>query len=231
VLDTVHTCWYVDVMDPKPGSARAAAARKSRKHAMVETREALILAGLAEFVEHGFDSPSLDRICARAGYTRGAFYVHFENREDFIVAVMEARLVSFIDTILGGAGESEFGSTVRRFTSALVEMVNSFSQDGSTGPVTVGGITIQLHRLIDAAERSPRIRSRLVSVLGSTSARIGEVTERQQSAGTVRADVDPALLGELLVVLSIGAITAAEAGMRLQPERAGEALIQLLEPL
>ena len=69
---------------------------KSRKLAMAETREALIQAGLAEFAERGFDAPSLDKICARAGFTRGAFYVHFENREDFLVAVMESRLGAFL---------------------------------------------------------------------------------------------------------------------------------------
>ena len=55
---------------------------RRRRETKQETREALISAALAEFAEHGFDAPSLDAICARAGYTRGAFYVHFRDRSD-----------------------------------------------------------------------------------------------------------------------------------------------------
>jgi AcrR family transcriptional regulator len=213
------------------GSARTAMVRKSRKYAMAETREALILAGLAEFVEHGFDSPSLDRICARAGFTRGAFYVHFENREDFIVAVMEARLSAFFDSIMDGAATGGgFAPAVRRFTGAVVEMMNSTAQADSRGLMTVGGVTIQLHRMVEAADRSPRIRSRLVSLLGNAIARIAEITEIEQASGEIRPDVDPELLGELLFALSIGSVTAVEAGLSLHSERAGEALIQLLKP-
>jgi len=197
---------------------------------MAQTREALILAGLAEFVEHGFDSPSLDRICSRAGFTRGAFYVHFENRDDFIVTVMEARLSAFLDSIIGGADDGGFASAVRRFTSAVVEIVNSAAPPDPLGEMTVGGVAIQLHRMLDAAERSPLIRSRLVSLLGSAIVRVTEIAEIEQASGEMRSDIDPALLGELLVALSIGSVTAAEAGLTLQSESAGEALIQLLKP-
>ena len=59
---------------------------KSRDLAKQETREALIQAGMDAFSEEGVDLPSLDAICARAGFTRGAFYVHFKDREDFFAA-------------------------------------------------------------------------------------------------------------------------------------------------
>src|SRR5437762_11352292 len=60
----------------------------SRRQAMAATREALIDAGMAAFGAEGLDA-SLDGICARAGYTRGAFYVHFRDRDDFLVAIMD----------------------------------------------------------------------------------------------------------------------------------------------
>jgi AcrR family transcriptional regulator len=197
---------------------------------MAETRAALILAGLAEFVEHGFDVPSLDRICSRAGFTRGAFYVHFENREDFIVAVMEARLVAFLETVFGDPGEQELATTLRRFTTAVREMADGAPKAEVRGLMTAGGVTIQLHRMLDAAERSPQIRERLVGLLGGAISRVSEMTGSGQGAGTVRTDVSPELLAEILVVLSIGAVTAAEAGLAIRPERSGEALLQLLKP-
>ena len=61
---------------------------KSREVSKQETRQALLEAGLAEIIEHGWETPSLDAICARAGYTRGAFYVHFQDRDEFETAVL-----------------------------------------------------------------------------------------------------------------------------------------------
>src|SRR5262252_1452795 len=59
---------------------------KFRVASMQRTREALIQAGIELFAEKGLDAPSLDEICDRAGYTRGAFYVHFADRDEFVVA-------------------------------------------------------------------------------------------------------------------------------------------------
>src|SRR5688500_7521180 len=88
---------------PSEGEApadRDPASRGLREQAKAETREALTMAALAEFAEHGLDTPSLDAICARAGYTRGAFYVHFKDRDDLIAAVMEHVTSAFIDAMI-----------------------------------------------------------------------------------------------------------------------------------
>src|SRR5262245_31791802 len=107
-LDFAHTNRYVKAM-PEATSARAGGKR--------ETREALILAGIAELAEKGLDEPSLDAICARAGFTRGAFYVHFEDRDDFIAAVMERVLGGLLDAIIAtGSREHDLAQTVTRFT-------------------------------------------------------------------------------------------------------------------
>src|SRR4249919_2412241 len=87
--------------EDEPDSQEKARLRgsKSRDDAKRETREALIAAGVAAFAEEGIDAPSLDSICARAGYTRGAFYVHFKDRDDFLIAVMERAIGGFLDAL------------------------------------------------------------------------------------------------------------------------------------
>src|SRR5215212_2654399 len=72
----------------------------TREQAKAETREALIMAALDEFAAHGLEAPSLDAICARAGYTRGAFYVHFKDRGDLLIAVVEHALTHFMDSVI-----------------------------------------------------------------------------------------------------------------------------------
>jgi AcrR family transcriptional regulator len=203
------------------------AAQKSRKFTMVETREALILAGLAEFAQHGLDSPSLDKICARAGFTRGAFYVHFKDREDFIVAVMEWRMNAFLDAVIG-TGDSDMGveRTVHRFVEATVALTRSAAAVGAGA--AAAGEPIQLHRLLDASERSPLIRDRLVGLLAGAVARVTEVAGVEQVSHHMREDIPPEVVGDFLVSLAMGVSTAVEAGLGIDPERVGEAVIQLL---
>jgi AcrR family transcriptional regulator len=196
---------------------------KSRKLAMAETREALILAGLAEFAERGFDAPSLDQICARAGFTRGAFYVHFKNREDFLVAVMESRLGAFFDAVIG-TGDTEMGlePTVHRFVEAILQATRG------GGAVDQEDTAIQLHRLLDAGERSQLIRDRLVALLEGAVQRVTEVARSEQAAHRMREDVDAQVVGTLLVSVAMGTFTAVEAGLPFDSERVGAAVIQLL---
>src|SRR5580765_489599 len=85
----------------QPTAQPRKAPSKSRETAKQETREALIRAGMDLFGEQGLDTPSLDAICERAGFTRGAFYVHFRDRDDFLEAVMQETGASFLDAVLG----------------------------------------------------------------------------------------------------------------------------------
>ena len=99
----------------------------TRAELKAQTREALILAGITLFQEQGLDAPSLDAICEAAGKTRGAFYVHFEDREAFQVAVMERILHAYLagcaalvliaiaDHLTDAGGENPLAVLVRNF--------------------------------------------------------------------------------------------------------------------
>ncbi len=41
------------------------------------------------FTRDGFEAASIDDIAAEAGYTRGAFYAHFQSKEDLFFAMLE----------------------------------------------------------------------------------------------------------------------------------------------
>ncbi len=56
-----------------------------------QTREAVIAAADALFVERGFHASSVGDIAAAAGYTKGAVYSNFASKEDVFFAVYERR--------------------------------------------------------------------------------------------------------------------------------------------
>ncbi len=175
-----------------------------------ETRTALIEAGLAEFAERGLDTPSLDAICARAGYTRGAFYVHFADRDDFMVAVMERVLGTFLDAVIAtGDSAHDLEETVTRFAHVVAAPAGPVA----TPPVTPLPGGVPLHRLLDACARSTTIRERLVSLLGQAALRVAETAKAGQAAGAVRRDIDAEQVGMLLVTAALGLMTAVEIGL------------------
>jgi AcrR family transcriptional regulator len=200
---------------------------RSRKATKRETRDALLRAGIEEFGERGFDAPSLDAICARAGKTRGAFYVHFRDREDFVVAVVETVLGDFLDAIIAtGDRARDLEETVRRFAS----VVDARLSPGEPPPSGIGSTydEVQLHRLLEACARSPRLRERFAALLAEAIRRVTEAAREARGAGTLRDDVDVEQLGTLLVAIALGATSAIELGMTLDPARASEALLALL---
>jgi AcrR family transcriptional regulator len=180
--------------------AEPPSSRPGGKHA---TREALLEAGMAELAEQGLKEASLDAICGRAGYTRGAFYVHFEDREDFAAAVMERALSGFRDWILAAAsGEHDLAHPSDR--------------------------AIRLHRVIEACARSPRTRERWVTLVREASLRVGKALGEAQAEDQIRRDVEAEPLAALLISLALGAVAASESGVPFDPARTREAALSLL---
>jgi TetR/AcrR family transcriptional repressor of nem operon len=179
----------------------------SRELAKQETREALIRAGMAAFVEEGVDLPSLDAICARAGFTRGAFYVHFKDRDDFFAAVADQAVREFIEWIFSpGSGDAASGTAgldgiVERFLTAITE--------GQKLPAP--------HKLLmqiaaRGSQRGPALDAPYgVSIQGALT-RMQEVVRHGQSQGAVKRDLEASQLGLLLVASAVGFVVLCGGG-------------------
>lgn len=58
--------------------------QQKREH----TFNRLLETGFEVFCEQGYANTTLEDITSRAGYTKGAFYVHFKNKEDFFFQLL-----------------------------------------------------------------------------------------------------------------------------------------------
>lgn len=54
-----------------------------------QTRQRLLDAAALVFAEVGLDAASVEAICERAGFTRGAFYSNFDTKEELVLALVE----------------------------------------------------------------------------------------------------------------------------------------------
>lgn len=73
-------------------------ARKTKAEAAA-TREALLDAAEAMFIQHGVARTSLEQIARHAGMTRGAVYWHFKNKADLFQAMLQRVRLPFQDLI------------------------------------------------------------------------------------------------------------------------------------
>src|SRR5580658_3699842 len=55
-----------------------------------QTREHLLAAAAEVFAERGFHGASLDEVAAVAGFTKGAVYSNFRNKEGLFLALFQA---------------------------------------------------------------------------------------------------------------------------------------------
>lgn len=196
---------------------------KTRAETKAETREALVAAALAEFTERGIDAPSLDAICARAGYTRGAFYVHFRDRDDLLVAVMESVIGRWLDTIVGTTDPGhDLLRTVERFSAVFGEV------RAATG--TTERAPLRLHLLLEACGRSPVVRERFVALIGEARARVAAIARAGQDAGVLRRDVAPEQAAALLTALVLGLLACVQTGVPIEASALRGAVLQLMVP-
>src|SRR5437868_5487049 len=61
------------------------AAPRKRAH----TRARLLRAAVEVLAERGYAASSIDEICARAGFTRGAFYSNYGSKDELVVEVFD----------------------------------------------------------------------------------------------------------------------------------------------
>jgi AcrR family transcriptional regulator len=63
--------------------------RSARREA---TRTRLMQASVDVFAERGFHGASVEDICERAGFTRGAFYSNFSSKDDLVLALYDQHI-------------------------------------------------------------------------------------------------------------------------------------------
>jgi TetR/AcrR family transcriptional regulator, transcriptional repressor for nem operon len=204
----------------KPSARRPAGAkppaRKGREQSKQETRDALIATGMTLFAKEGLDGPSLDALCEHAGFTRGAFYVHFRDRDDFLVAVMDRVGTQLLDRLLA---PTEGG---------LPRLMERFLEAGRTGeyPLMPSG-GIRPYQLFDACARSPLLRDRYLSFIRISVARVADFIRDGQERGMLRKDLHGQRSATLVLASILGAQALLDLGAPMAIEELGLELLSL----
>ncbi|UJR83319.1 Hypothetical protein I5071_53870 [Sandaracinus amylolyticus] len=221
-----HTASYVKktsaTMGSKPAkkkpSAKSKAREEPRRRVPERTRETLIAAAAALFHEQGLDAPSLDAICERAGYTRGAFYVHFASRDELVGAVVEKAMKDFLDAIVA-EGAGDLRSIVAAFVKAVEEGRFPVSQ------------RMRASQVLEACARSWELTVKYLGVMVSARERLAEVLRTSQASGVVRGDLRAEPIADMLLALVMGAQVATQLGAPYDARAVEAELMRMLAPV
>jgi len=155
------------------------------------TKIELLRAAEAVFVEHGLTAAKVEDITARAGVSKGAFYLHFESKEDCFRQIVEA-FVAKLATCLDLPPPSGAGMTAEAFAGMLAEWhahdltIFDFcwQNRGLMRLLFTGGGGSFAYLVDEFAERQGE--------------QITGIARRLVAAGIYRADVDPEILPALI---------------------------------
>jgi AcrR family transcriptional regulator len=73
--------------------------RLTRKEKQAHTRECLMHSAANVFARRGLQQASIDEVAEDAGYTKGAFYANFKNKEELFLAMLDERFAKRIEDI------------------------------------------------------------------------------------------------------------------------------------
>jgi AcrR family transcriptional regulator len=84
-------------------------ARLTRKEKQAQTRECLMHSAARVFARRGLQQASIDEVAEDAGFTKGAFYANFKNKEELFLAMLDERFakrIEDIEAVLEGEGSA-----------------------------------------------------------------------------------------------------------------------------
>lgn len=173
------------------------------------TVERLLDAALETFAEIGFAAASVEDVCRRGGFTRGAFYSSFSSKDELFAALWSretARELARVEAQLTGIEQEDdpIGAAVERCLSTL--------RADRTWVLVQAEYALHAARHPDAAaalrEHLTGLYSRLTGMVEDVAARAG-----------LTLSVPPASLVRLLVAVHDGlAVGSVATGERLSPD-------------
>ena len=178
-----------------------------------QTREYLLDAAAQVFAERGFHEATIDEVASAAGFTKGAVYSNFKNKEDLFLALLEdayAKDTAAIKQTLGASDvppEARLGDFVRMMRNEMAQMPD------------LGALYLEFHLY---ALRNPSARERMNELERADVRAIAEIIESERTQREIEID-DPVERTARIIVALFRGISMMRTS---DPEMAGEDLLQ-----
>ena len=181
---------------PEADAAEHAGGRSARREA---TRQRVLDAAQEVFAERGVIGGTVEDICEHAGFTRGAFYSNFTDKDDVIDALVErehTRLLEHLDASFVLVDREV--SAAQDLPAALASLVDQILR---SVPVDRQLSLVQTEMEIFAIRR-PDLAGRFVETNNRFRARIGTFIDEAMRRYGRELLVDPTILTDSIVAIA-----------------------------
>jgi AcrR family transcriptional regulator len=110
------------------------------------TRARLLDAAFEVFAEVGLDAASVEAICERAGFTRGAFYSNFESKDELFLELVAGVSEQKLAAVTARVRELASSRTQPATPAEIVQQVVDVSVDSRNGVLLMNEIRIKAMR-------------------------------------------------------------------------------------
>lgn len=194
-----------------------------------EAREELLTAALELFARRGYREASVDEIAAEAGYSKGALYWHFSDKEGLLMALLEERIDAptrdRIEMLASAPPERDMSvEATREFARQLIEAREALLLEREYWSLAIRDPALRARYL----ERQTELRDALAVALKARARHLGTPDLPVPADDVARivmsiigglafdeliepGSVRPELLGETLAVVYAGLAARAQA--------------------
>ena len=192
-----------------------AAVPVTKKRRREETRQKLLDSAFSVFATHGYERATVDEIVRDAGFSKGAFYVHFESKEDLFWAMLESRIDFLQETMRGALDTTQ---SVADNQLRILEAIFALDKKDKHWPAL-------FVEFVAHAARNERVREKLHEMYRRWHSFTVEMLEEGRQAGRVREDMDIEFMASVTMALIEGSLMQS----RLAPDSVS--LDKMVEPL
>ncbi len=158
---------------------------------MHSTKQRLIEAGLKMLLEQGYNSLGLDALLSATRITKGSFYHHFHDKEDFALAVIDAYF-SDVHMVLETTLTDASRPPLQRVRNFFLTVQGKYAEEGYLGCL-MGGLGQELSGVNEA------FRQKIEWCFTSVAQQLAACIEVARDDGSLPASIDPKKMAELLV--------------------------------
>ncbi len=160
------------------------------------TRNALVEAAAEVFAHRGFEGSSLEEIAVVAGFTRGAIYSNFGNKDELMLAVVDRYNQTLVDAFSQSLAEGRDTSKEEMTVSAAALWRDLIRRDPN---LTALNLEFRVRAL-----RDPGFRGRLLDLQKQNTERIARLIEREAKTYGIELTMNVVDLAEILNAATVG---------------------------
>lgn len=179
-----------------------------------QTRDHLLAAAAQVFADRGFHGASLDEVAAVAGFTKGAVYSNFKNKEGLFLALFKANYDREMNALRATLDASEVPPESR--ISDFVELIREQTREAG------GNLGVLYQEFWLYAARNPAAREQLTRLEDENVREVADILEAEWKRQGLEPLEPAERVARIIVILfhGIGLLGV------LQPEVADDSLIE-----